>query len=232
MPRQTSQETPRPTRGTRPHANASTAAVNLKLALRKLWTEHVTWTHTYIVAVMRGPHGLTDVAEHLPVGKMGTGVATTAQKAMKAIPLSDADATAARLLRNQQDIGDAVATFYGKDAGRKLTALLKEHIMIAVELLAAAKAKDEKATAKQGKAWTKNADDIAAFLAKANPNWPEATVQDLLHLHLELTTKEAVAYRDHKWNDAIGLVDDVYNEIYTLADALADGIVKQFPEKF
>src|ERR1051325_3441506 len=126
MPRQTSQETPRPTRGTRPHANASTAAVNLKLALRKLWTEHVTWTHTYIVAVMRGPHGLTDVAEHLPVGKMGTGVATTAQKAMKAIPLSDADATAARLLRNQQDIGDAVATFYGKDAGRKLTALLKE----------------------------------------------------------------------------------------------------------
>jgi hypothetical protein len=206
--------------------------VNLKLALRKLWTEHVTWTHTYIVAVMRGPHGLTDVAEHLPVGKMGTAVATTAQKALKAVPLSDADATAARLLRNQEDIGDAVASYYGKDAGKKLTALLKEHIMIAVELLAAAKAKDDKAVTKHSKTWTKNADDIAAFLSGANPNWPKATVQDLLHLHLELTTKEAVAYRDHKWNEAIGLVDDVYNEIYTLSDALADGIVAQFPAKF
>src|ERR1041385_5757373 len=232
MPRQTSQETPRPTRGTRPHANASTAAVNLKLALRKLWTEHITWTHTYVVAVMRGPHGITDVAEHLPVGRMGTTVATAAQKTMKAVPLSDADATAARLLRNQEEIGDAIVPYHGKDAGKKLTSLLKEHIMIAVELLAAAKAKDEKAVAKHSKAWTKNADNIAAFLAGANPNWPEATVQDLLHLHLELTTKEALAYRDHKWNDAIKLVDDVYTEIYTLSDALADGIVKQFPDKF
>lgn len=231
MARQTSQET-RPTRGTRPHATASDAAVNLKLAMRKLWTEHVTWTHTYVVAVMSGPHGITDVAEHLPVGKMGSTVATVAQKTMKAMPLSDADATAARLLRNQEDIGDAVASYYGKDAGKKLTGLLKEHIMIAVELVAAAKAKNDANVTKHSKAWTKNADSIATFLGKANPNWPEATVKDLLHLHLELTTKEAVAYRDHKWNDAIGFVDDIYNEIYTLADALADGIVKQFPDKF
>src|SRR5688500_10334572 len=121
MARQTS-ETSRPSRGTRPHATASDAAVNLKLAMRKLWTEHVTWTHTYVVAAMSGPHGLTDVAEHLPVGKMGSAVATTAQKALKAVPLSDADATAARLLRNQEDIGEAVAAYYGKDAGKKLTA--------------------------------------------------------------------------------------------------------------
>jgi hypothetical protein len=238
MPRQNSQtktqdsETTTRTRGTRPHTSQSDAAVNLKLAMRKLWTDHVTWTHTYVVAVMSGPHGITDVAEHLPVGKMGSTVATAAQKTLKAIPLSDADATAARLLRNQEDIGDAVATYYGKDAGKKLTALLKEHIMIAVELVASAKAKNEPNVSKHSKAWTKNADNIATFLGKANPNWPEATVKDMLHLHLELTTKEAIAYRDHKWNDAIGYVDDIYTEIYTLADALADGIVAHFPEKF
>ncbi len=54
----------------------------------------------------------------------------------------DANAAATRLLRNQDDIGGAVAGFYGKDAGDKLTALLKEHIMIAVDLIAAAKAND------------------------------------------------------------------------------------------
>jgi hypothetical protein len=221
----------RASRGARPHAT-SDAAVNLKLAMRKLWTDHVTWTHTYVVAVMSGPHGITDVAEHLPVGRMGSTVATAAQKTLKAMPMSDADATAARLLHNQEEIGDAVAAYYGKDAGKKLTKLLKEHIMIAVELCAAAKAKDDKAVEKQNKVWVKNADEIATFLGGANPNWPEATVKDLLHLHLELTAKEAIAYRDHKWNDAIQFVDDIYTEIYTLADALADGIVKQFPDRF
>ena len=37
------------------------------------------WTREYIIAATSGPHGLTDVAEHLPVGSMGSGVAGTAQ---------------------------------------------------------------------------------------------------------------------------------------------------------
>jgi len=224
-------ETTRPSRG-RPHGGLSFAAVNLKLALRKLWADHVTWTHTYVVAAMKGPGGVSGAAGHLPVGKMGAGVATAAEKAMKAVPLSDADATAARLLHNQEEIGDAVAVYYGEAAGKQLTNLLKQHIMIAVELVTAAKSKDEAKVQRHSKDWTANADEIARFLAGANPNWPEATVRDLLHLHLELTTKEALAYRDHKWGEAIQCVDDIYTEIYTLSDALADGIVKQFPDRF
>jgi len=52
----------------------------------------------------------------------------------------DKDAAAARLLRSQEDIGNAVAPLYGDDAGKGLTDLLEQHILIAVDLIEAAKA--------------------------------------------------------------------------------------------
>ena len=52
----------------------------------------------------------------------------------------DAEAAGGRLLKNQEDIGGAIVPFYGSDAGQALTDLLKQHIMIAVDLIAAAKA--------------------------------------------------------------------------------------------
>src|SRR6476660_443159 len=55
----------------------------------------------------------------------------------------DAQAAAGRLMKNQEDIGHAVAAYYGADAGQKLTTLLKDHISIAVDLIKAAKAGDK-----------------------------------------------------------------------------------------
>jgi hypothetical protein len=63
--------------------------------------------------------------------------------------LSDKDATAKRLLQNQTDIGNAVKPFYGDAAGDKLAALPKDHILIAVDIIDAAKKGD---TAKKDEA--------------------------------------------------------------------------------
>ncbi len=143
-----------------------------------------------------------------------------------------ANDAAARLLRNQEDIGSAIIPFYGQAAGAKLTELLKQHIMIAVDLVAAAKAGDQSKFAEADRKWTQNADEIAAFLSGANPNWPKKDVTDLLYLHLKLTKEEATAALTKKWGDAVKKFDEIYTEILVLADALTDGIIKQFPKKF
>jgi hypothetical protein len=172
----------------------------VRLALRKLWSDHVIWTREYIVAAVGGT--------------------------------PDADAAAGRLLKNQEDIGAAIVPYYGQDAGDGLTDLLKQHILIAVDLVAAAKSGDDSAFQQHDRRWSDNATEIARFLAGANPNWPEKDVSDLLALHLKLTKDEVVARLQQDWAADVKAFDDIFNEIMVLADALNDGLVAQFPEKF
>jgi hypothetical protein len=144
----------------------------------------------------------------------------------------DAQPTAARLLRNQEDIGNAIVPYYGAAAGAKLTDLLKQHILIAVDLVSAAKAGD---TAKQNDAdrrWHQNAADLATFLSGANPNWPRQAVLDMLNQHLALTTKEAVDRLQKNYSDDIPNYDAIFDQSMMMADTLSSGIVKQFPSKF
>jgi len=203
----------------------------VRLALRKLWSDHVFWTREYIVSAIRGPGGVTSAASELPIGGAGRTVASATQAALGKLPMGDADAAAARLLRNQDDIGNAIVPYYGQDAGHQLTNLLKQHILIAVELVGAAKAGDDEKFAKQDAAWTANAEEIAGFLAGANPAWPRADVMDLLAQHLKLTKDEATAILKKDYSRAVEVFDDIYNEIIVLADALFDGLVAQFPDR-
>jgi hypothetical protein len=147
--------------------------------------------------------------------------------------LPDKDLTAQRLLQNQVDIGNAIKPFYGDDAGNKLTALLKEHILGAADLLAAAKAGDQAKVGTQKTRWYKNADDVAAFLAGANPkNWPLATAKAEMKMHLDLTLKEALDRFGGKYADDIKDYDQVHDHILRFADVLANGIAAQFPDRF
>jgi hypothetical protein len=144
----------------------------------------------------------------------------------------DAGAAAGRLLKNQEDIGAAIAGFYGQAGGDRLTDLLKQHIMIAVDLVAAAKASDDAAFAQHDGRWTANIGEIAAFLAGANPHWPENDVFDLLALHLKLTKDETVARLSGDYDADVRAFDDIFTEIMVVADTLHDGLVTQFPERF
>jgi len=147
--------------------------------------------------------------------------------------LPDAKLTANRLLDNQRDIGNAVAEFYGKDAGDKLTSLLRDHILIAADLVGAAKTGDNAKVATLNKKWHDNADDIATFLHGANPNnWPLATLKSAMKTHLDQTLDEATHRLKGDYAADIKDYDMIVNHILMMADVLSDGIIKQFPKKF
>lgn len=146
--------------------------------------------------------------------------------------LPDADATLARLLQNQTDIGDAIATYYGDDAGAQLTTLLEGHIATAGELVAAAKAGDDAEVTAASTAWYANADEIAAFLSGANPAWPEATLQEMMHTHLDQTLAEATAQLTGDYAASVTEYDQIVAHILEMSDALAAGIITQFPDRF
>ncbi len=147
--------------------------------------------------------------------------------------LPEANATAQRLLQNQVDIGNAIKPFYGDQAGEQLTSLLKNHILTAADLLAAAKAGDNAKFEDANKRWYDNANQIADFLNKANPNnWPLADMQSMMKSHLDLTLAEATARLKGDWSGDVTAYDEVHDEILQMADMLADGIIQQFPDKF
>ncbi len=145
----------------------------------------------------------------------------------------DTNATVARLLQNQVDIGNAVKPFYGKRAGDELTKELRQHILIAADVIAAAKAGDGAKLADAQSRWLRNADTIAAVLHSVNPRyWKLAALKAEMHMHLDLTTQEAVARLQGNWAADVAAYDKVHLHILHMSDLLSSGIVKQFPARF
>jgi hypothetical protein len=140
------------------------------------------------------------------------------------------DATAGRLLQNQTDLGDAIKPFYGDAAGDQLTALLRDHITIAVEVLQAAKAGDDAAFSEANTRWYANADDIADFLASANPRfWPQDVMRADMRTHLDQTLAEAAHELAGDYAASVADYDQVHAHILAMADLLSAGIIGQFP---
>lgn len=147
--------------------------------------------------------------------------------------LPDLQPTEQRLLRNQTDLGDAFKPFFGTKAGNDLTALLRTHILTAVDILAAAKAGDTAKLTAAEKTWYANADRIADFLHALNPGpWPGAGLRAMMKNHLDLTLQEATDRLQGHYAQDIADFDEVHRQILGMADMLSDGIIRRFPERF
>jgi hypothetical protein len=141
--------------------------------------------------------------------------------------------TLERLLQNQADIGDAIASFYGPEAGDRITELLRAHINDALPVLQAAKAGDTAALRQALDVWYANANEIADFLSDANPrNWARDDMREMMKIHIDQTTAYAAAALAGDYQTAIVTYDEAQAHMAEMADVLSAGIVAQFPRRF
>jgi len=147
--------------------------------------------------------------------------------------LPDLAATRDRLFRNQKDIGDAIAPYYGRAAGKRLTGLLNAHIGGAVVLLQAVRSGNPADITRRTAEWYANGNQIADFLAGANPrNWPRPVMRRMMRQHLDQTLEEAGDRLGGKYAADVRDYDVVHRHILEMADGLSAGIIAQFPARF
>lgn len=138
-----------------------------------------------------------------------------------------------RLLQNQQDIGAAIASYYGQAAGDTLASLLTTHITQAPPVLQAAKDNNQAALNAALNDWNANAEDIADFLSAANPGqWEQSHLRTEMKAHITQTTTYAVALLQKDYSKAVTDYETAFGHMMHLADELSVGIAKQFPNKF
>ncbi len=184
------------------------------------------------VAELRTP---AQVAFHDQMRKLWEDHVTWTRLAIVAFADGSAgfDAAATRLLQNQVDLGDAIEPYYGAAAGDELTTLLDGHITIAVELLQAAKAGDSAAFDDANARWYDNSDQIADFLADANPRyWSAAVLRASMETHLDQTLAEASQELGGDYVASVATYDEIHHHILDMADLLSSGIMRQFPDRF
>lgn len=146
--------------------------------------------------------------------------------------LEDKEMVLDRLLQNQDDIGDSIKSYYGEEAGNQLSKLLREHIVLAGQVVDAAKFGNKTDLEKYNKLWYQNADQIADFLSNANPNYSNKTLKDMLYTHLQLITDAVTARLNKDWQADIIAYDKGEDHMVKFAKILVEGIITQFPEQF
>ncbi len=181
---------------------ATSKAAELQMTLRDLWVDHIFWVRSVVFATKVGDAEAAKAAEE-------------------------------NVVKNAKDIAAAVGSFYGKEAGDKLFGLLAGHYGAIKAYLTASMTGSQDGKTSAMEALKKNATEIAEFLHGANPkNWPKDTLVSLLFAHggHHVAQIDAVVAKDYGAEATTW--EAMKKHIYTLADALAGGIEKQFPKKF
>lgn len=145
-----------------------------------------------------------------------------------AFSLPDLPFVTERLLQNPVDLARVLKPFYGGQTTMQFKKLFTDHLLIAAQLVNAAKAGDTAEVDKQRKRWYANAEDIARFLSAINPFWSKCEWRNLLFDHLRMTEDEAVFILTGQYEKGIKKYDEIQASAFKMADVMTCGLIRQF----
>ena len=143
-----------------------------------------------------------------------------------------AKVAADQVVDNATKIANSIAPLYGQPAADQLLKLLAGHWGAVKHYSDATVAKDAKGKQAAVTELTSNAKAIAAFLATANPNLPEATLVTMLSAHGGHHIAQINEFAAHDYAGEARTWAMMRTHVQALADALTAALVKQFPDKF
>lgn len=142
--------------------------------------------------------------------------------------LKDLDLVTKRLLENPVDFANVLRQYYGDEIAKQFENLLTEHLLIAGDLVKAAKAGDTAKVASTRTKWYDNAAQIAKFLASINPHWDEEEWKFMLDTHLQLIEQEVANRLQGRFAEDISDFELIEEEALEMADLMTLGIIEQF----
>jgi hypothetical protein len=137
-----------------------------------------------------------------------------------------------QVVANARSIAETIEPFYGSAAKDSFFKLLADHYGAVKAYLVATVAGDGSGKSTATEALTNNADAMATFLSKANPNLPKDAVQGLLLAHGGHHIQQIQQLRDRKYDAEAQTWEEMKNHVYQIADATADALAKQFAKRF
>ena len=146
--------------------------------------------------------------------------------------LPDVQATTARLLRNADDFATVLTPIYGTAIATNFAKLLRDHLIIAAELVSDLKSGNAQKAQDAQKRWYANADDIANFLSHINPYWSRVAWQHMMYEHLRLLSEEVAARIGKDYSKNVAISDTIETQALGMADMMSSGIIQQFPSSF
>jgi hypothetical protein len=137
-----------------------------------------------------------------------------------------------QVVLNAQAIAAAIEPFYGVAAKDQLFKLLAGHYGAVKSYLAATAADDKKGQQTATQALTTNAEEIAVFLSKANPNLPKDAVNGLLLAHGGHHIQQIQELKAGNYEAEAKTWEEMKQHMYQIADAMTDALAKQFAKRF
>jgi hypothetical protein len=138
----------------------------------------------------------------------------------------------AEVLANAKALAGTITPFYGQAASDALLKLLAGHWSAVRDYNTATLAKSKAGQDQAVGNLTSNAREIARFLSGANPNLPEDAVYSLLVGHGGHHVSQIKQIASQDFEDEAATWHAMRKHMLVISDAIADALVKQFPERF